>query len=75
MTNASTIKNFHADDNNNASFKFKQKVTGVTSVGCTKNVDIMVLLKYLSNFWKTLEMSLINCEINFISISSAKCII
>ena len=24
----------------------------------------MVLLKYLSNFWKTLEMSLINCKNN-----------
>ena len=24
----------------------------------------MVPLKYLSNFWRTLEMSLINCEIN-----------
>ena len=29
-----------------------------------KNVEIMVSLKYLSNFWKTIEMPLINCEIN-----------
>ena len=27
----------------------------------------MVPLKYLSNFWITLEMSLINCELNLIS--------
>ena len=27
----------------------------------TKNVEIMVPLKYLSNFWRTLEMPLINC--------------
>ena len=27
-----------------------------------KDVEIMVPLKYLSNFWKTLEISLINCE-------------
>ena len=26
----------------------------------------MVSLKYLSNFWRTLQMSLINCEINLI---------
>ena len=26
----------------------------------------MVLLKYLSNFYRTLQMSLINCEINLI---------
>ena len=30
----------------------------------TKNVKIMVPLKYLSNFWRTLEISLINCETN-----------
>ena len=28
-------------------------------------------LKYLSNFWRTLEMTLINCEINFILTWSA----
>ena len=28
----------------------------------------MVPLKYLSNFWTTLEIPLINCEINFIVI-------
>ena len=26
--------------------------------------DITVVLKYLSNFWRTLKMPLINCEIN-----------
>ena len=30
--------------------------------GDTKNVEIMVPLKYLSNFWRTPEMPLINCE-------------
>ena len=29
-----------------------------------KNVEITVPLKYLSNFWRTLEIPLINCEIN-----------
>ena len=48
----------------NASFKFKQKITGETGNGGTKNVDIMVPLKYLSNFWRTLEISLISCEIS-----------
>ena len=31
-----------------------------------KDVKIMLSLKYLSNFWSPLEMSLINCEINLI---------
>ena len=35
----------------------------------------MVPLKYLSNFWKTLEMALINCEINLILTWSADCVI
>ena len=33
---------------------------------------IKVPLKYLSNFWKTLEMSLNNCEINFMLTWSAR---
>ena len=35
----------------------------------------MVPLKYLSNFWRTLEMSLINCEIELILTWSASCVI
>ena len=35
----------------------------------------MVPLKYLSNFWRTLEMSLINCEINLILTWSSTCVI
>ena len=34
-----------------------------------------VPLKYLSNFWGTLEMPLINCEINLILTLSEDCII
>ena len=45
-------------------FKIKEKITGQTGNDCTKDVEIMVPLKYLSNFWSTLEMSLISCEIN-----------
>ena len=36
-----------------------------------KDVKIMVPLKYLSNFRKTIEMPLINCEINRILTWSA----
>ena len=34
----------------------------------------MVLLKYLSHFWRTLEMSLINFEINLILTQFEKCV-
>ena len=47
------------------SFKCKIKITGNTTTdGKTKDVEIILPLKYLSNFWKTLEMNLINCEVN-----------
>ena len=50
------------------SFNFKTKITGQTdNNGRIDNVEIMVPLKYLSNFWRTLEMPLINCEIELIS--------
>ena len=35
----------------------------------------MVPLKYLSYFWRTLEMSLINCEVNLILTWSSTCVI
>ena len=49
------------------SFKSKIKITGKTlDDDNEKDVEIMVPLKYLSNFWRTLEMPLINCEVNLI---------
>ena len=49
------------------SFKFKIKITGKTpAAGNTKDVEIALSLKYLSNFWRTHEMPLINCVINLI---------
>ena len=53
-------------DNTTDSFNFKAKITGRTGDDGTKNVEIMVPLKYLQNFWRTLEMPLINCEVNLI---------
>ena len=35
----------------------------------------MVPLKYLINFWRTLEMPLINCEVNLILTWSSTCVI
>ena len=58
------------------SFKYKIKITGKTPAdGNLKDVEIAVPLKYLSNFWRTLEMPLINCEINLILTWSEDCVI
>ena len=58
------------------SFKSKIKITGKAPVNDKeKDVEIMVPLKYLSNFWRTLEMPLINCEDNLILTWSSTCVI
>ena len=62
-TDAGVLDNFPG---NNASFKFKQKITCSTGNDDTKAVQIMVPLKYLSNFWRTLEIPLINCKTRLI---------
>ena len=49
------------------SFESKIKITGKTpATDNEKGVKIMVPLKYLSNFWRTLQMPLINCEVHLI---------
>ena len=58
------------------SFKSKVKITGKTPVDQnTKNVEMIVPLKNSSNFWRTLELPLINCEVNLIWIWSRDCVI
>ena len=52
------------NDNNAPSFKYKARIIGDTQNNGTKNgVKITVPLAYLSNFWKPLEMPLINCKV------------
>ena len=79
-------KDIPAVDNNNAtsnftennltdSLNFKVKMSDQTGDDGTKNVEIIAQLKYLSNFWRTLEMPLINCEINLILTWSTNCVI
>ena len=64
------------------SFNFKSKITRQTvadnnngNIDGRVDVEIMVSLKYLSNFWRTLEMPLINCEVELILNWSANCVI
>ena len=52
------------NDNNAPSFKYKANIIGNTENNGRKNgVKIAVPLKYLSNFWRSLEMPLINCKV------------
>ena len=57
------------------SFKIQEKLTGRTGNNGIKDVEITVPLKYLSNFWRTLEIPLINCKINLDLNWSENCVI
>ena len=43
--------------------------------GRIDGVELMVPLKYLSNFWRTFEMPLINCEVELILDWSENCVV
>ena len=79
-TSGSLWQYYKDDPNDNIadseSFKSKVKITGKTpDDGNTKDVEIIVPLKYLSNFWRTLEMPLINCNISLFLTCSSTCVI
>ena len=70
-TSGSLWQYYKDDPNDNLtdfeSFKSKVKITGNTpAAGNTKDVETIVTLKYLSSFWRTLEIPLTNCEVNLI---------
>ena len=49
------------------SFDYKASITGkLEGNNKKKEVEIVVSLKNLSNFWRALDIPLINCEINLI---------
>ena len=53
-----------SNDDNAPSFKYKASIIGNTGDNERKNgVKIAAPLKYLSNFWISLEMPLINCKV------------
>ena len=74
-------KNYNADPiKSSYCFKYETSITVITSnadqqngenteqenTKTKKNLEIIVPLKHLSNFWRTLDIVLINCEINLI---------
>ena len=68
--------NVTTDDS--SSFKYKSsffKPLTADDIGVFKDVKIAVLLKYLSNVWRSLEMPLINCKIHLELNQSKDCVI
>ena len=66
LNNPGSITDFPDADNSSALFNFFYKIVGQTGNYGTNYVKIMVPLKYKGNFWRTLKMSLVNCENNLI---------
>ena len=66
--------NYLIKDSKSSHYKtsIKGKLKGIDR---TKDVEIVVPLNYLTNFWRTLNMSLVNCEINLILAWSENCIL
>ena len=62
---------------NYESFKYKTSITGKTleNNDLLTNVKLVIPLKYLNNFWRSLNISLINCEIELILTWSKNCVL
>ena len=81
VNNAGNIVDFNgANATDSVNFKAKMLIQKMLKTGQANNdgiinVEIMFPLKYLSNFWKTLEMPLINCEVELILTWSSSCVI
>ena len=80
-----SIWNYYRDEpsnplsSNSESCKYRTSITGhagydADKVGKNKN-EVIILLIYLSNFWRTLNIPLINCEVELILIWSKSCVL
>ena len=85
------MRNYYRDEpsnplsSNSESFKYKTSITGNTyNVGedgydankVGKNeTEVVIPLKHLSNFWKSLNIPLINCEVELILTWSKNCVL
>ena len=82
--------NYNADPiKHSESFKFKSSITGKTpnanqendenteqgDTKTKKNLEILIPLKHLSNFWRQLAMPLINCEVSLPLTWSENCVL
>ena len=62
---------------NSKSFDYKTKIIGSLDAGEDEKEDITIAipLKYLGNFWRSLDIPLINCEITLISSWYKECVL
>ena len=77
-----SLWNYYRDEpsnslsSNSESFKYKTSITGKTPENndSLTNVKLVIPLKYSSNFWRSLNIPLINCEAELILAWSKNCV-
>ena len=67
MTNAGNPANVTTAGSTSSKYKSSilGNLTAIAGAGILRNATIPIALKYLSNFFRSLEMPLINCKIYF----------
>ena len=78
-----SLWNYYRDEpsnslsSNSESFKYKTSITGKTPEDndSLTNAKVVIPLKHLSNFWISLNIPLINCEVELILTWSENCVL
>ena len=69
LTKKNVTNNYRINNNKTTkgkSFEYKTKIIGKTPANASRlNAEVVIPLEYLSNFWRSLDFPLINCEIEF----------
>ena len=75
--NSITEGNINCSIKDSKSFDYKRSITGKLEGNNLEkeDVEIAVPLKHLSNFWRTLDIPLINCEVSLILTWSENCVL
>ena len=79
----SSLWNYYGDEpsnplsSNSESIKYKTRIIGKTPEDndSLTNAKLVIPLKYLSNFWRSLNIPLINCEVELILTWSKNCVL
>ena len=78
-----SLWNYYRDEpsnplsSNSESFKYKTSIVGKTPQNndSLTNAEVVIPLKHLSNFWRSLDIPLINCEVEIILTWSKNCVL
>ena len=71
------VANINYSIKDSKSFDYKTSITGKLEGNNVEkdDIEIVVPLKYLSNFWRTLDIPLNNCEISLTLTWSENCVL